>query len=47
MAPRELAKAAGISQAFLSQIEGGQREGKLATVKAIAAALRVTIDDLA
>lgn len=42
----ELAKAAGISPAFLSQIEGGLREGKVATLKALAAALRVSLDDL-
>lgn len=42
----ELARATGISPAFLSQIEGGQREGKVATLKALAAALRVSLDDL-
>lgn len=42
----ELAKAAGISPAFLSQIEGGVREGKVATLKALATALRVSLDDL-
>jgi DNA-binding XRE family transcriptional regulator len=43
---RELADAAGISSAFLSQIEGGQREGKVATQKALAAVLHVSLDDL-
>lgn len=47
MSPRQLADAAGISPAYLSQIEGGQREGSLATLKALAAALRVGLDDLA
>lgn len=46
MTPGELADAAGISAAFLSQIEGGRREGRVATLKAIAAALRVSLDDL-
>jgi DNA-binding XRE family transcriptional regulator len=42
----DLARSAAISPAFLSQIEGGQREGKVATLKALATALRVSIDDL-
>ena len=38
--------AAGISAPYLSQIEGGGREGTVATMKALAQALGVTIDDL-
>ena len=37
---------AGISQAFLSEIENGQKPGTAATLKKIAAALRLTVDDL-
>ena len=42
----ELATATKLSQAYVSQIEAGKREGSLAAVKAIAAVLRVTVDDL-
>ena len=42
----ELAKAAGISQVYLLQIEGGKREGTLSTMRALARALRVDLDDL-
>ncbi|MGC2776487.1 MAG: helix-turn-helix transcriptional regulator, partial [Bradyrhizobium sp.] len=41
-----LADAAGISQAFLSEIESGQKPGTAATLKKIADALRITVDDL-
>jgi len=41
-----LAEMAGITQPFLSQIEGGKREGTVSTLRKIADALRVTIDDL-
>lgn len=41
-----LAGAAGISAAYLSQIEGGKREGTLSTMAAVAKALRVSLDDL-
>jgi DNA-binding XRE family transcriptional regulator len=41
-----LAEKAGIAQPYLSQIETGKREGTLQTMKKIAAALKVTIDDL-
>ena len=42
----ELAIAAGMSQAYASQIESGKREGSVSAMRAIAAALGVTIDDL-
>ena len=42
----ELAAAAGISQAYLSQIEGGKREGSLSTMRALARALKVDVEDL-
>lgn len=43
---KQLADAAGISQAYLSQIEGGKREGSIGTMKRIADALRLGLDDL-
>ena len=42
----ELAGAAGLSQAFVSQIETGKRDGSISAMKAIADALSVTLDDL-
>ncbi len=41
-----LAAQAGIAQPYLSQIETGKREGTLQTMKKIADALRVKLDDL-
>ncbi len=41
-----LAQMAGIAQPYLSQIETGKREGTLQTMKKIADALKVTLDDL-
>ena len=43
---KALAASAGISAPYLSQIEGGGREGTVATMKSLAQALGVTIDDL-
>lgn len=42
----ELAKTAGLSQPYLSQIESGARQGTTGTLAAIAGALRLEIDDL-
>ena len=42
----ELAEAAGLSQAFVSQIETGKREGSVGAMKALAESLSVTLDDL-
>lgn len=41
-----LAEKAGIAQPYLSQIETGKREGTLQTMKKIADALKITVDDL-
>lgn len=42
-----LAQLAGISQGYISQIEAGHRKTPgIGTVKALAAALRVSVDDL-
>jgi DNA-binding XRE family transcriptional regulator len=43
---KELAGKAGITAAYLSQIETGVREGKVSTMKAIADSLGLTVDDL-
>jgi transcriptional regulator with XRE-family HTH domain len=44
---KALAAAAGVTPAYLSQIETGAREGTIETLKKLSAALRVTIDDIA
>lgn len=41
-----LAAQAGISKAYLCQIETGRREGAIKTLRALAAALGVAVDDL-
>lgn len=41
-----LAEKAGITQPYLSQIETGKREGTLQTMKRIAEALKLGLDDL-
>jgi len=46
MSAKALADAAGISAAYLSQIEKGVREGSLDAMKKIAEALKITIDEL-
>ncbi len=43
---KELARRANISASYLSQIEGGARAGSLPTIKALATALRLDLDDL-
>jgi DNA-binding XRE family transcriptional regulator len=46
MTMTELAKAAGISQPHLSDIENGKKTGSVDVLKRIATALRVNLDDL-
>lgn len=46
LSAKALAEAAGITPAYLSQIEAGKREGTVGTMKKIAEALKLTIDDL-
>jgi DNA-binding XRE family transcriptional regulator len=46
MSAKALAEAAGISQAYLSQIETGRRDGTIGTMRKIADALKLTLDDL-
>lgn len=43
---QDLARAAGIGKSFLCQIEGGTKTGSLATMRALATALEVDLDDL-
>ena len=43
---RDLAAKAGISAAYLSEVETGKKDGSVATVKSIAEALGVSIEDL-
>jgi len=47
MTARELAVAAAVSTAYLSQIETGARAGTIDVMKRIADALRVKLDDIA
>lgn len=42
----ELAARAGISKAYLCQIETGKRDGAIKTLRAIATALGVAVDEL-
>jgi DNA-binding Xre family transcriptional regulator len=46
MRAKALAAAAGISATYLSEIETGKRDGTISTMKRIAEALGVTVDDL-
>ncbi len=46
MTSKQLADTAGITQGYLSQIETGKRDGTVGTMKKIAEALGVSIDDL-
>jgi DNA-binding XRE family transcriptional regulator len=46
MTSKELAKAIGISTAYLSEIENGKKEGSISVFRNIARALRVDVDDL-
>ena len=46
MTQAQLAEKAGISAAFLSQIESGKRTGSTDVLKAIATALDLTLDDI-
>lgn len=44
---KALAEAAGLTPAYLSQVETGKRDGTLDTYRKLAKALRVTLDELA
>lgn len=47
MTAKALAAKAGLGQAYVSQVETGVRDGTVDTLKKIAAALDVTLDDIA
>jgi DNA-binding XRE family transcriptional regulator len=42
----QLATEAGLTQSYIAMLEGGERKGGVAKLRAIAAALRVDLDDL-
>ena len=46
LSSKDLAAKAKMSPAYLSQIESGKREGTIDTLREIAVALTITIDDL-
>jgi transcriptional regulator with XRE-family HTH domain len=46
MSQQEIAKASGLSQPYISQIERGERKVKIDQLQAIAAALKVTVGAL-
>jgi DNA-binding XRE family transcriptional regulator len=46
MSQMELAKAAEISPAYLSQLETGVRQGSMRALQALAKSLRISVDDL-
>ena len=46
MTLRALADAAGLDPGYLSQLEHGKRAGPVATIKKLATALKVDLDDL-
>jgi DNA-binding XRE family transcriptional regulator len=46
MTARALAEAADIAAPYLSQIESGHREGSFDTMRKLAAALKISLDDL-
>ncbi|MBD0416680.1 helix-turn-helix domain-containing protein [Oryzicola mucosus] len=46
LSAKSLAEMSGITQAYLSQIETGKRDGTVGTMKKIADALNVSVDDL-
>ena len=42
-----LARKVGVTQAYLSEIESGKKEARIGVLRGLAAALKVTMDDLA
>ncbi len=46
LSQHELAARAGLSQAYLAQLEAGRRKGSLEAFRRLAEALRVDLDDL-
>jgi DNA-binding XRE family transcriptional regulator len=46
MSQLDLAKASGVSNNMISDMEHGKREGKLETLRALADALKVSLEDI-
>ncbi|WP_422460209.1 helix-turn-helix domain-containing protein [Endozoicomonas sp. ALB115] len=46
MSQKSLAENTGISEAMISQIESGKKQGSLKTITKIAQALNLTVDDI-
>jgi DNA-binding XRE family transcriptional regulator len=46
LSARDLAAATGLSAPYISEIEGGKKEGSISVMKKIAEALKVDLDDL-
>ena len=46
LSAKDLATAAGISAAYLSEIESGKKEGSLSALRKIAKALKVDLEDI-
>lgn len=46
LSTKALAEVAGLAPAYISQIETGKREGTIKTMRKIAVALNITMDDL-
>ena len=42
----DLARTSGVNRAYISEIENGKKQGSLSAIKALAKALRVSLDDL-
>ncbi|HEY4311616.1 MAG TPA: helix-turn-helix transcriptional regulator [Pirellulales bacterium] len=42
----QLAKAAGIARAYLTELEGGKKQGSVTVLKKIADALKLELDDI-
>lgn len=43
---QELAEMSGVSQAYITQIESGKKEGSVRTLRKLAGALSISLDDL-
>lgn len=43
---KELAEKAGLSSAYISELETGKKEGRLSSLKALSSALEVDLDDI-
>lgn len=41
-----LAEQIGVTQAYLSEIESGKKEGRIGVLRDLAAALKVSVDEL-